>query len=97
MTAGAQGVRLKAPTLGTLQTLPDCSRVSPANRGACSARWRGWALAQEEKTGQRFYSMSAQIRRERKEYYALLERTQKGNLDVTSWQDWFLNCLKRAS
>jgi Fic family protein len=54
------------------------------------------ALAQEEKTGQRFYSMSTQIRRERKQYYALLERTQKGNLDVTSWQDWFLNCLKRA-
>jgi len=53
-------------------------------------------LAQEEGTGQRFYSMSAQIRRERKEYYALLERTQKGDLDVTSWQDWFLNCLNRA-
>jgi Fic family protein len=33
---------------------------------------------------------------ELKEYYALLERTQKGYLDVTSWQDWFLNCLKRA-
>ena len=40
--------------------------------------------------------MSAQIRRERKQYYALLERTQKGELDVTGWQDWFLNCLKRA-
>ena len=40
--------------------------------------------------------MSTQIRRERKEYYALLEGTQKGNLDVTSWQDWFLNCLNRA-
>ena len=54
------------------------------------------ALAQEEATGQRFYSMSGQIRRERKEYYALLERTQKGDLDVTNWQDWFLNCLMRA-
>ena len=54
------------------------------------------ALAREEQTGQRFYSMSAQIRRERKQYYALLERTQKGELDVTGWQDWFLNCLKRA-
>ena len=54
------------------------------------------ALAQEEKTGQRFYSMSAQIRHERKDYYALLERTQKGDLDVTGWQDWFLNCLKHA-
>jgi len=54
------------------------------------------ALAQEEETGQRFYSMSAQIRRERNEYYALLERTQKGGLDVSSWQEWFLNCLNRA-
>jgi Fic family protein len=54
------------------------------------------ALAQEEDTGQRFYSMSAQIRGKRKDYYALLERTQKGDLDVTGWQDWFLNCLKRA-
>jgi len=54
------------------------------------------ALARSEKTGQRFYSMSAQIRRENKEYYDLLEWTQKGELDVTRWQDWFLNCLLRA-
>ena len=54
------------------------------------------ALAREEETGRRFYSMSAQIRCEREQYYALLERTQKGELVVTSWQDWFLNCLKRA-
>jgi Fic family protein len=54
------------------------------------------ALARSEKTGQRFYSMSAQIRRERKEYYDTLEQTQKGTLDVTHWQTWFLNCLLRA-
>lgn len=54
------------------------------------------ALARSEKTGQRFYSMSAQTRREHKNYYAMLERTQKGELDVTRWQDWFLNCLDRA-
>lgn len=54
------------------------------------------ALARTEKTGQRFYSMSAQIRRENKQYYDLLEWTQKGELDVTRWQDWFLNCLQRA-
>jgi Fic family protein len=54
------------------------------------------ALAQEEDTGQRFYSMSAQIRSERNEYYALLERMQKSGLDITNWQDWFLNCLMRA-
>jgi len=54
------------------------------------------ALARSERTGQRFYSMSAQIRRERDEYYTMLERTQKGELDVTPWQDWSLNCLLRA-
>jgi len=54
------------------------------------------ALARSEKTGQRFYSMSAQIRQENKEYYNLLEWTQKGSPDITRWQDWFLNCLLRA-
>ena len=54
------------------------------------------ALARSEKTGQRFYSMSAQIRHENKSYYDTLEWTQKGNLDVTRWQDWFLNCLHSA-
>ena len=54
------------------------------------------ALARSEKTGQRFYSMSAQICREHKAYYDTLEWTQKGELDVTRWQDWFLNCLLRA-
>ena len=54
------------------------------------------ALARSEQTGQRFYSMSAQIRLERDDYYAVLERTQKGALDVTAWQNWFLNCLGRA-
>jgi Fic family protein len=50
-------------------------------------------LAQSDKSNQRFYSMSAQIRIERKEYYDILERTQKGNLDITEWIKWFLNCL----
>ena len=54
------------------------------------------ALARSEKTGQRFYSMSAQIRLERKDYYNTLEATQKGDLDVTRWQTWFLECLHRA-
>ncbi len=53
-------------------------------------------LARSEKTGQRFYSMSAQIRKEHKAYYDTLEWTQKGDLDVTRWQEWFLNCLLRA-
>lgn len=54
------------------------------------------ALARSERTDQRFYSMSAQIRHERKDYYTTLEWTQKGELDVTRWQTWFLECLLRA-
>ncbi|MFO7789337.1 MAG: Fic family protein [Bacteroidales bacterium] len=50
-------------------------------------------LAQSDKSTQRFYSMSAQIRRERKQYYELLEKSQKGNLDITEWITWFLQCL----
>jgi Fic family protein len=53
-------------------------------------------LAQSEKSSQRFYSMSAQIRKERKAYYKVLEITQKKNLDITDWLDWFLDCLERA-
>ncbi|WP_128932117.1 Fic family protein [Bradyrhizobium zhanjiangense] len=54
------------------------------------------ALSRSEQSAQRFYSMSAQIRRERNEYYAILERTQRGSLDVTDWLTWFLDCLDRA-
>lgn len=53
-------------------------------------------LARSEKTAQRFYSMSAQIQRERNAYYDVLEHCQKGTLDITKWIEWFLNCLKRA-
>ena len=55
-----------------------------------------WQLARSENSAQRFYSMSAQIRAERNEYYDILERTQKGTLDVTPWMAWFLGCLGRA-
>ncbi|HEV8721181.1 MAG TPA: Fic family protein [Candidatus Binatia bacterium] len=54
------------------------------------------ALARSEQSSQRFYSMSAQIRTERKTYYEMLEKTQKGGLDVTPWLEWFLGCLDRA-
>ncbi|MDB6110819.1 MAG: hypothetical protein JWR69_2569 [Pedosphaera sp.] len=53
-------------------------------------------LAQSEQSSQRFYSMSAQIQRERHEYYNVLESCQKGTLDITPWLAWFLNCLKHA-
>ena len=54
------------------------------------------ALARSEHSPQRFYSMSAQIRQERNDYYDILERTQKGTMDVTPWMEWFLVCLGRA-
>jgi len=54
------------------------------------------ALARANQSPQRFYSLSAQIQKERKDYYDLLEKTQKGNLDATEWLRWFLACLLRA-
>ena len=54
------------------------------------------ALARSEQSAERFYSMSAQIYAERSAYYKVLERTQKGSLDVTGWVSWFLDCLNRA-
>ncbi len=53
-------------------------------------------LSRADGSAQRFYSMSAQIRIERKAYYEILEKTQKGSLDVTAWLEWFLACLDRA-
>ena len=53
-------------------------------------------LARSERSAQRFYSMSAQIRQERKAYYDILEATQKGELYITRWLIWFLDCLGRA-
>jgi Fic family protein len=54
------------------------------------------ALARSEQNQQRFYSLSAQIQQERTDYYNVLERSQKGDLDVTEWLLWFLACLQRA-
>jgi Fic family protein len=53
-------------------------------------------LARSEKSSQRFYSLSAQIQKERKNYYTILEQTQKGALEITPWIEWFLRCLGRA-
>lgn len=53
-------------------------------------------LARAEASSQRYYSLAAQIQRERKAYYERLEATQKGAMDVTEWLEWFLGCLLRA-
>lgn len=54
------------------------------------------ALSRAESLAPRYYSLSAQIQRERKAYYDELEAAQKGSLDVTRWLRWFLGCLLRA-
>jgi Fic family protein len=53
-------------------------------------------LTRSDGVSQRFYSMSDQIRLKRKEYYNILEKSQKGTLDVTEWLVWFLKCLENA-
>jgi Fic family protein len=54
------------------------------------------ALSRADGTKDRFYSMSAGIERERREYYLQLESAQRGSLDITAWLAWFLGCLGRA-
>jgi Fic family protein len=53
-------------------------------------------LARSERCAQRFYSISAQIKAEQGKYYDHLEETQKGDLDITAYLEWFLGCLDRA-
>jgi Fic family protein len=53
-------------------------------------------LARSDNSSQRFYSMSAQIRVERKQYYDILGNTQKGDMDITPWLSWFFSSLKNA-
>ena len=54
------------------------------------------ALARGDGTPERFYSMSARIAAERKEYYLQLESAQRGSTDITAWIAWFISCLERA-
>ena len=53
-------------------------------------------LSKADGVNQRFYSMSTEINKQKKSYYAILERTQKGDLDITEWIIWFLECLKNS-
>lgn len=54
------------------------------------------AMAQDEKQHKRFYSMSSQIMSERNKYYDILESSQRGDCDITTWLIWFLECTERA-
>lgn len=53
-------------------------------------------LARSDEQSYRFYSMSTQIQKERNSYYDILEKTQQGDLDITNWLEWYLNCLLHA-
>lgn len=53
-------------------------------------------LTMADELPQRFYSMSAEIRKRKKQYYEILEKNQKGDLDITDWLEWFLDCLESA-
>jgi len=54
------------------------------------------ALAQDDRQRVRYFTLSAEIMREREDYYSILEKTQKGSCDVTGWLVWFLGCFARA-
>ncbi len=55
-----------------------------------------YMLAKAENSSYRFYSMSAQIQKEKNEYYKILENTQKGTLDITTWIKWFLDMMLKS-
>lgn len=61
--------------------------------GRISRALSNMLLARSDQQPFRFYSMSTQIRKERNSYYDILEKTQKGSLDITNWIEWFLNIL----
>lgn len=54
------------------------------------------ALSQAERSQMRFFSISRQINKDKKQYYDILEKTQKGDCDVTEWVMWYLDCLQRS-
>ncbi len=54
------------------------------------------ALSQAEDSQMRYFSISHQINKEKKQYYRILEKTQKGTCDITEWLAWYLDCLSRA-
>lgn len=54
------------------------------------------AIARDERQTVRLFSLSAQIMRTRKGYYEILEKTQRGGIDVTPWLAWFLGQVGEA-
>ena len=54
------------------------------------------ALSQVENSQMRFFSISHQINKDKKQYYEILEKTQKGDCEITEWISWYLDCLLRS-
>ncbi len=54
------------------------------------------ALSQAENSKMRFFSISHQINKDKKQYYDILEKTQKGDCEITEWIVWYLDCLLRS-
>ncbi|CAN5793037.1 hypothetical protein BH24BAC1_BH24BAC1_23540 [soil metagenome] len=81
---------------GTIERLLGTVHPFDDGNGRIARTIADMQLARADGTAQRFYSMSAQIRKERKTYYDLLEKTQQGTLDITEWLTWFLACLDRG-
>jgi Fic family protein len=102
---GKERIHFEAPVAGKIDSEPKAGlahlwfvTIHPFDdgNGRIARAIADMALARSERSSQRFYSMSAQIRQEGAAYYEILERTQKGSLDITPWMDWFLGCLGRA-
>lgn len=55
------------------------------------------AIARDERRPMRLFSLSAQIQHRRSAYYRILERTQRGELDITPWLVWFLSQVEEAA
>ncbi len=75
-----------------------CVTVHPFDdgNGRISRTLADMLLARLDAGAARYYSMSAEINRNKKAYNEILERTQKGNLDITEWLLWFFDCLEKA-
>lgn len=54
------------------------------------------ALSQDEKLSTRFYSLSSEMMDQRDGYYQVLDKVSVGEMDVTVWVEWFLNCFIKA-
>lgn len=53
-------------------------------------------LSQSDGVKQRFYNLSSQIQKDKKNYYKRLQMQQRADLDITPWLTWYLNAVQLA-